>query len=72
MTLWAFDSEGTVRPPAEVVGAFHKCQNNPLPRKFTKGKSARTCLLYLLPKGTTLQAVQYRSEDLAPYSWTVG
>jgi len=72
VTLWAFDSTGTVRPPAEVVGAFKKCQNNPLPRKFTKGKSARTCLMYLLPQDTTLQAVQYRTKDLAPYSWTVG
>jgi hypothetical protein len=72
VTLWAFDSGGTVRPPAEVVGAFRKCQNNPLPRKFTSGKSARTCLLYLLPRGANLQAVQYRTKDVAPYSWTVG
>jgi hypothetical protein len=72
VTLWALDSDGTVRPPAEVVGAFRKCQNDPLPRKFTKGESARTCLLYLLPQGSNLEAVQYRTSDLAPYSWTVG
>jgi hypothetical protein len=72
VTLWALDSGGTVRPPAEVVGAFRKCQNNPLPPKFTKGESAHTCLLYLLPEGANLQAVQYRTKDLAPYSWTVG
>lgn len=71
VTLWALDSTGTVRPPAEVIGAFRKCQNNPLPRGFTKGKSARTCLLYLLPRDSTLQAVQYRTRDSAPYSWTV-
>jgi hypothetical protein len=72
LTLWALDSDSTVRPPAEVVGAFSKCQNDPLPRKFTKGESAGTCLLYLLPEGVTLQAVQYRTSDIAPYSWTVG
>lgn len=72
VTLWAFDSQGTVRPPAEVVGAFRKCQNDPLPRRFTRGKSARTCLLYLLPQDADLQSVQYRIKDLAPYSWTVG
>jgi hypothetical protein len=72
VTLWALDSGGTVRPPAEVVGAFRKCQTEPLPRRFTEGESARTCLLYLLPEGTSLQAVQYRTGDLAPYSWTVG
>lgn len=71
VTLWALDSAGIVRPPAEVVGAFGKCQNDPLPRKFTKGESARTCLLYLLPRDSTLQAVQYRTRDSAPYSWTV-
>ena len=38
VTLWALDSDGTVRPPAEVVGAFGKCQNDVLPRDFTKGK----------------------------------
>jgi len=72
VTLWALDSAGIVRPPAEVVGAFRKCQNDPLPRKFTKGESARTCLLYLLPRGANLAAVQYRTSDFAPYSWTVG
>jgi hypothetical protein len=72
VTLWALDSGGTVRPPAEVIGSFGKCQNDPLPRRFTKGESARTCLLYLLPEGATLRAVEYRIGDRAPYSWTVG
>ena len=72
LTLWALDSDSTVRPPAEVVGAFGKCQNDPLPRKFAKGESAGTCLLYLLPEDVTLQAVQDRTSDIAPYSWTVG
>lgn len=72
VTLWALDSGGTVRPPADVIGAFRPCQNDPLPRKFAKGESARTCLMYLLPQGSNLEAVQYRTSDLAPYSWTVG
>ena len=29
-------------------------------------------VLYLLPGGATLQAVQYRFSDRPPYSWTVG
>jgi hypothetical protein len=72
VTLWALGSDGTVRPPAEVVGRFPQCQNEPMPSRFTEGDSARTCLLYLLPEGTRLQAVQYRFGDRPPYSWTLG
>jgi hypothetical protein len=71
VTLWGLDSSGTVRPPADVLGRFRPCQNDPLPRRFRQGDTARTCLLYLLPEGTTLEAVQYRSNDRAPYSWPV-
>jgi hypothetical protein len=72
LTLWALGSDGTVRPPAEVIGLFRKCRSRPLPQRFATGDSARTCLLYLMPSGTTLQAVQYRFGDRPPYSWTVG
>jgi hypothetical protein len=72
VTLWALGSDGTVRPPAEVVGRFPRCQNRPMPRRFTEGESTSTCLLYLLPRGTRLQAVQYRVGDRPPYSWTLG
>jgi hypothetical protein len=71
LTLWALGSDGTVRPPADVVGSFRRCQDSPLPDRFARGDSARTCLLYLLPEGTTLQAVQYRFNDRPPYSWPV-
>ncbi|MDQ4084534.1 MAG: hypothetical protein M3165_01830, partial [Actinomycetota bacterium] len=72
VTLWALGSDGTVRPPAEVLGIFRPCRSRPLPSRFAEGDSARTCLLYLMPRGTTLQAVQYRFGDRPPYSWTVG
>lgn len=71
LTLWGLDSTGTVRPPADVVGTFPRCQHEPLPKRFTRRKSARTCLLFLLPPGTTLDAVQYRFNDRPPYSWPV-
>lgn len=73
VTLWGLDSEGTVRPPANILGTFPRCQPERLPKKFKDGDSARTCLLYLLPEGTTLEAVQYRfSGDRPPVSWPVG
>ncbi|HEX2176269.1 MAG TPA: hypothetical protein VHG70_10190 [Nocardioidaceae bacterium] len=72
VTLWGLDSQGTVLPPADVVGTFRRCQNEPLPRRFRRGDSARTCLLYLAPEGTTLDAVQYRfNSNRPPYSWPV-
>lgn len=72
VTLWGLDSEGTVRPPAEIVGGFAKCRHSRMPRKFTVGESARTCLVYLLPEGTSLDAVQYRFNDRPPFTWPVG
>jgi hypothetical protein len=72
LTLWGLDSAGTVLPPADVIGTFRKCQSDPLPRRFRRGDSARSCLLFLAPEGTTLEAVQYRFNDRPPYSWPVG
>jgi hypothetical protein len=72
VTLWGLDSGGTVRPPADVIGSFRTCQDDPLPKRFSGGDSARTCLLYLVPEGLTLDAVQYRFDDEPPFSWPVG
>jgi hypothetical protein len=73
ITLWGFDSSGTVRPPAEVLGTFPRCQTRRAPKRFRRGDSMRTCLVYLVPRGSTLQAVQYRfSDDRPPVSWPVG
>jgi hypothetical protein len=70
--LWGLDSTGTVRPPADVIGSFRRCQPRPLPARMSRGESVRTCLIYLLPEGTRLEAVQYRfSGDHPPYTWPV-
>jgi hypothetical protein len=71
VVLWGLDSEGTVRPAADVIGSFRRCQNDPLPRRFREGDTATTCLLYLVPDGTTLRAVQYRFNNRPPFSWPV-
>lgn len=72
--LWGLDATGTVLPAARVRGTFGKCDDQPLPKKFTKGERARTCLLFLVPKGGALQAVQYRPSDetAGVVSWPVG
>jgi hypothetical protein len=71
VVLWGLDSEGTVRPAADVIGSFRRCQNDPLPRRFTRGDRTSTFLLYLVPEGTTLEAVQYRFNNRPPFSWPV-
>jgi hypothetical protein len=72
ITLWGFDSSGTVRPPAEVLGSFPRCQTERAPKGFRRGDSMRTCLVYLVPQGSRLEAVQYRfSDDRPPVSWPV-
>jgi hypothetical protein len=72
ITLWGFDSSGTVRPPAEVLGSFPRCQAERAPKGFRRGDAMRTCLVYLVPQGSTLEAVQYRfSDDRPPVSWPV-
>jgi hypothetical protein len=70
VTLWGLDSEGTVRPPAQVVGRFTRCQGAAAGR-LGRGESVRTCFVYLLPRGSSLEAVQYRFNDKEPYSWPV-
>lgn len=72
VTLWGVDADDTVRPPATVVGPFRRCRPQPLPADFGRGDSARTCLIYLVPRGTALDAVQYRFNDARPpFSWSV-
>jgi hypothetical protein len=73
VALWGFDSTGTVLPPARVRGAFERCQTRALPAHFTHGRQARSCLLFLVPRGARLTAVQYRFDDetTPPISWPV-
>ncbi|MPZ59743.1 MAG: hypothetical protein GEU93_00315 [Propionibacteriales bacterium] len=71
VTMWALDSSGTVLPAADVVGSFGKCNREAMPRKFTKGKTARSCVTFLAPQGVTIDAVQYRfADETPPYSWS--
>lgn len=72
--LWGLDSDGTVLPPAQIRGTFGKCNNTPMPKGFGKGKRSKTCLLFLVPRGRQLEAVQYRPNDSAEslVSWPAG
>ncbi|MPZ97688.1 MAG: hypothetical protein GEU96_22900 [Propionibacteriales bacterium] len=73
LTLWGLDSTDTVLPAADVRGTFGRCATKPLPKRFPPGSKAASCLLFLVPKGATLDEVQYRFNDgtTGPYSWPV-
>lgn len=72
--LWGLDSDGTVLPPAEIRGSFDTCGSTAMPKRFGHGKKATTCLLFLVPRGRELEAVQYRpgDPDQDIVSWPVG
>jgi hypothetical protein len=71
--LWGLDSEGTVLPPAQVRGSFDTCDSTAMPKRFGQGKKATTCLLFLVPRGRELDAVQYRpgGPEQGVVSWPV-
>jgi len=71
--LYGLDSTDTVFPATALVGAFDRCSGGPLPTGFAPHDSITTCLVYLVPDGATLEAVQLRTPDGAsPISWDLG
>jgi len=72
ITLYGKVSDTLVVPPVRFGSAFPKCNETPLPDKFSKGKTVRGCLVMLAPKHGKVSEVQWRPKngDL-PISWTV-
>ena len=61
LPLFAHDSANTIFPPNELVGTFRPCRNQTVPSSFLPGASASLCLVFLVPKGTTLQTVDLQT-----------
>ena len=57
----AHTSSNTVFPPSELVGTFKPCPNPALPESFLKSSKADLCLVFFLPKGEKLSAVDLRT-----------
>lgn len=55
--LLARDSGNVLTQPSRIVGQVKPCRGNALPASLAVGQSAKACLLYLVPKGATLQSV---------------
>lgn len=61
LPMFAHDSSNTVFPPNELVGTFKPCPKPGLPKSFLPGSTAKLCLVYLVPKGRSLQSVDLRT-----------
>jgi hypothetical protein len=58
-------------PAARITASFKPCPSQPLPKKFTTGKKAKLCLVFLAADKTKLEAVAMRpTEQTNPITWT--
>ena len=58
-------------PSARITSSFKPCPSQPLPKKFSKGKKADLCLVFLAAPKTKLEAVAMRpTEEIEPITWT--
>ena len=58
-------------PSARITSSFKPCPSQPLPDKFTKGKKADVCLVFLAAPKTKLEAIAMRpTEQTEPITWT--
>lgn len=69
--LYIVDSDDTLVESSTFKGTFEPCPSKPFPKVFGSGKTMSTCLVYLAPEGTTLEAVSFRpTQDFNPITWT--
>jgi hypothetical protein len=68
--LWGISGNNTLLPPVQFTSSFEKCPTEPTPRRFTEGKTHRTCLVFLSPDKGTLEGISYRPvESFEPIEW---
>ncbi|SFI08272.1 hypothetical protein [Nocardioides psychrotolerans] len=69
--LYIVDSADTLVESSTFKGTFEPCPSKPFPKVFGAGKTMSTCLVYLAPEGTTLEAVSFRpTQEFNPITWT--
>ena len=68
--LYGVDSSNALVRQSSFSPTFKKCPSTPFPAGFTQGKSANVCLVYLVPRPTTITAVSYRPlQAFEPITW---
>jgi hypothetical protein len=73
VTLYGRVSDSLVVRPVVFGSTFGKCNDEPLPKPFGRGKRADVCMVMLAPRHGSLSAVEWRFSgkqvDDAPISW---
>ncbi len=68
--LYAHDSTNSIASPNQLVGDFTPCPRGALPSSFLPDATATVCLVYLIPKGVTLQSIDLQTVDQKnPITW---
>jgi hypothetical protein len=71
LPLFLDNGSDVLFPAARITSSFKPCPSQPLPRRFTEGKRARMCLVFLAAEKTRLQAIAMRpTEDAQPITWS--
>ena len=57
------DDRGQEQSNVIIIGDFKPCEDKEAPQPFSKGESYESCLIYLIPGGGTIEAVQWTGAD---------
>ena len=57
------DDRGQEQSNVIIIGDFKPCEDTEAPQPFDTGESYESCLIYLIPGGGTLDAVQWTGAD---------
>lgn len=61
LPIFALDSTNTNLPANDIVGTFKPCRTATLPASFLPSATAEICLVYLVPEGRTLTAINLQT-----------
>jgi hypothetical protein len=69
--LYALDSGNTLVEPTKFTEEFKPCPGGELPKGFSRGDTARVCLVYLIGEGLKLDGVTFRpTADFDAITWS--
>lgn len=58
------DDQDSIAPPNALTGSFKPCATRSLPKSLLPGKSAKVCMVFLLPAGSTLVSIDSQAKEL--------
>jgi hypothetical protein len=70
LPMYVVDSADRLVAPTGIDQAFEPCPRSTLPAVFAPGDATRSCLIFLVPPGATLEQVMFRPpEGVVPITW---